>query len=211
MRIQPARPARPTRRWRDANRALATLALAAWAVGCGLPTDGSPRPIPSSDIPEALLEPSSTTTPEAVGNFSVDLWWLDDERLTSRARNVSDFRPSTAIASLLAGVSPEDSPADTSIPSGTELLGSREAGGVLTVNLSEQISGLQGEELKRALAQIVWTATAPAFGINRVKFQVEGSDLPVITDEGTVTEPVNRGDFRSLQPEEPTTTTVATP
>jgi spore germination protein GerM len=188
--------------------ALVTLTLTAWAVGCGLPTDGSPRPISSADIPEALLEPSSTTTPEAIGNFSVDLWWLDEERLTSRPRNVSDFRPSTAITALLAGVTEEDAPARTSIPSGTELLGAEEEGRVLTVNLSEQIANLQGEELKRALAQIVWTATAPAFGINGVRFQVQGDDLPVITDEGTVTEPVNRGDFLSLQPEEPTTTTA---
>jgi hypothetical protein len=196
------------RRWRDSLLALVTLALTAWAMGCGLPTDDDPRPISSADIPDALLEPSSTTTPEAIGNFSVDLWWLDEERLTSRPRNVSDFRPSTAITALLAGVTEEDTPARTSIPSGTELLGAEEDARVLTVNLSEQIANLQGEELKRALAQIVWTATAPAFGINGVRFQVEGDDLPVITDEGTVTEPVNRGDFLSLQPEEPTTTTA---
>jgi hypothetical protein len=196
-------------RWRPAALAVVTLALAGWAVGCGLPTDGSPRPISSGDIPEALLEPSSTTTPEAVGNFSVDLWWLDAERLTSRPRNVSDFRPSTAIAALLTGVTPDDAPADTSIPSGTELLGSRESNGVITLNLSAPIAAIQGEELKRALAQIVWTATTPGFNINGVRFEVDGEDLPVITDEGTVTEPVNRSDFRSLQPEVPTTTTAA--
>jgi Sporulation and spore germination len=197
------------RRWRPVAVALGTLTLAGWSVGCGLPTDRSPRPIDAGDIPEALVEPSSTTTPEAVGNFNVDLWWLDDERLTSRPRNVSDFRPPTAIAALLTGVTPEDAPADTSIPSGTELLDTTESGGVITVNLSGPIAAIQGEELKRALAQIVWTATTPGFNISRVKFELEGEDLPVITDEGTVTEPVNRGDFLSLQPEEPTTTTVA--
>jgi Sporulation and spore germination len=197
------------RRLRTATWTLVALSLAAWSVGCGLPTDNDPRPISSGDIPEELLEPSSTTTPEAVGRFSVDLWWLDDERLTSRPRNVPDLRPETAIAALLTGVTTEDAPADTSIPSGTELLGTREANGEITVNLSEPITTIQGEELKRALAQIVWTATSPGFNISRVKFEVDGEDLPVITDEGTVTEPVNRGDFRSLQPEEPTTTTAA--
>jgi hypothetical protein len=196
---------------------LATLGTVGWLIGCGLPTDASPRPIADADIPEELLEPSSTTTPEAVGRFTIDLWWLDDDRLASRPRNVSDFQPGTAIAALLSGLTPgdgEDGPVDTSIPSGTELLGTSEQSGVLTVDLSDQITDVQGEELKRALAQIVWTATARAFGINRVKFQVEGEDLAVITDEGTVTDPVNRGDFLSLEPEPeqaPTSTTVPSP
>jgi hypothetical protein len=204
-----SRTATRPRRWRDGAWVLAALASATWALGCGLPTDDSPRPIAAGDIPDALLEPSSTTTPETVGLYSVDLWWLDDDdRLTSRPRNVSDFQPGTAIAALLTGPDPtEDGAVTTSIPGGTELLDASEEAGVLTVNLSEQIN-LQGEELKRALAQIVWTATEQAFGINRVKFQVEGEDLAVITDEGTETNPVNRGDFLSLQPEEPTTTTA---
>jgi spore germination protein GerM len=199
-------------RLRVAAWVLTACAGAAWVVGCGLPTDDSPRPIAADDIPDALVEPSSTTTPEAQGNFSVDLWWFDDDdRLTSRPRNVADFQPGTAIESLLTGVSAQDGAVDTSIPGGTELLGTSENSGVLTVNLSGPIADLQGEELKRALAQITWTATEQAFGINRVKFQVEGDDLSVITDEGTVTDPVNRGDFLSLQPEEPTTTTAASP
>ena len=45
---------------------------------------------------------------------------------------------------------------------------------MLTVNLSEQIAAVQGEELKRALAQIVWTATSRP-GIDRVRFQVKGT------------------------------------
>ncbi len=193
-------------RWRTV--AVVAIAVAAGLGGCGLPTDGHPRAIPSNDIPDALLQPSSTTTPESVGRFPADLWWIDDDVLADRTANVNDLQPLTVISALLAGDAPSD--VQTSIPGGTELLDAPERGGMLTLNLSEQIATIQGEELKRALAQIVWTATGFP-NISGVLFQVNGEDLAVITDEGTVTDPVNRGDFRSLQPPEPAPTTTTAP
>jgi hypothetical protein len=186
--------------------AAVALGLAALG-GCGLPTDDEPQAISPGNLPDSLLEPSSTTTPEAVGRFPADLWWIDVDVLADRTQNVPDLQPFTVISTLLAGNTPSD--VQTSIPSGTELLGATEDQGVLTLDLSDEIATIQGEELKRALAQIVWTATEFP-NIDRVQFLVNGEELAVITDEGTVTAPVNRFDFRSLQPPEPTTTSTTT-
>jgi spore germination protein GerM len=176
--------------------------------GCGLPTDDEPRTIPESDIPEELLAPSSTTTPEQPGAFTVTLWWIDDGLLAPRDGNVADFRIETAIAAVLAGPPPGD--VGTSIPAGTTLLGIEEddEDDVLVIDLSEQITGIGSPELDRALAQIVFTATEED-GVEGVQFQVNGEDLPVPTDAGVVSDPVQRNDFGALVPPEATTTTAA--
>jgi hypothetical protein len=185
--------------------AAVVAAVLAVAGACGVPPEDEPRAIPDEQVPDDLLQESPTTVPEAGGPVGVDLWWIDDDGLlTELPGNVADFRPATAIAALLAGA-PDT--VRTSIPAGTELLGTSEEGGTLVVDLSEHINAIQGDELKRALAQIVWTSTEDAT-INGVLFRVDGEDLPAITDEGIQNEPVLRSDFTSLQPApEPTTTT----
>ncbi|MGH9119580.1 MAG: GerMN domain-containing protein [Acidimicrobiales bacterium] len=195
--------------WRRAAPVVVVaLAVVAGLGGCGLPTDDEPRSLAADDIPDSLLAPSSTTTPESLGPYDANLWWIDNDVLVDRPANLPDLQPSTVISALLEGVPPTD--VQTSIPGGTELLAAPEDGGILTVDLSEAIATVQGEELKRALAQIVWTATQFP-NISRVRFQVNGEPLAVITDEGTVTDPVNRGDFLSLQPPEPAPTTTTGP
>lgn len=197
-------------RRRRARSALVAALVAALAVAaCGMPADDVPRVIPPADIPDELLQPSSTTTPEAVGPFRVDLWWINDGLLAERPSNVSDLQPATAITTLLTVGPPSD--VQTSIPPGTELIGTdeNEDRGVLTINLSEQILGIQSPELDRALAQIVFTATEDE-GISGVRFQVNGEDLSVPTDEGIEARPVDRGDFLNLQPPEPSPTTTTT-
>jgi hypothetical protein len=199
-----------TRRAASILLALATLAAVA---GCGLTTDESPRIIDADDVPPEVLAPSSTTLPggsEQGGGFEVSVYWIGEGRLVEGSRRVSDAQVGTALEALL--VTPPtaaDGNVQTSIPSGTELLGTARDGDTLVVNLSPQFTeNIQGEELRRALAQIVYTATDTGV-VRRVQFQVDGDDIAVLTDEGTVTEPVTRRDFASLSPEPPPTTTTS--
>jgi hypothetical protein len=199
-------------RWRAAAPLVTLLALAA-LTGCGLTTEDSPRAIDPSDVPPEVLAPSSTTLPgasEGAGGFEVSVYWIGEGRLVEGARRVSDAQVATALEALLvAPPTAADGNVQTSIPNGTELLSTARDGDTLVVNLSPQFTeNIQGEELRRALAQIVYTATDTGV-VRRVQFRVGGDDIAVLTDEGTVTEPVTRSDFSSLAPEPPPTTTTS--
>ena len=183
------------------------------AAGCGLPNDDGPQAVAADEIPFGLLSPSSSE-PSGQGSTSgpeVDLYFVEGDRLSPVPRQVTDAEPTTILESLLAGKTAEDPAAvETLIPSETALNGVSRDGDTLTVDLNDGITRIQGEPLRRAFAQIVYTLTRPAGGINNVLFLVNGEPVNVVTDNGSESGPVNRQDFVLLRAAGPsgTSTTI---
>ena len=71
---------------------------------------------------------------------------------------------------------------------------------MLTLDLSEEFDTVTGDRLARAVAQIVFTATAiPGGNIARVAFRVEGEARNVNDDDGrSLSDPVSPNDYQEF-------------
>lgn len=191
--------------------AAAVVVLATVATGCGVSANDEPHEIASADLPADLA--ASTTTPTISGQSPttapVTIYFLVLQdgvtRLRGVTREVEDAsRPRDRLAALLTPPSAEEQAAGllTSIPADTILLDSElvEADDELVVDLSRSLFDVQGEELRNAFAQLVWTATE-LDGVRRVRFLVDGEtfrapDAAGIEQPGAVT----RLDYSILAP-----------
>jgi spore germination protein GerM len=191
-----------------------TLALAALAVGCGLSPDNEPHAIAPGNLPPGLLDPNpgtSTTLTGSPATTAVPVFFLvrvgDETRLTEVEREVADASSAAArVGALLTQPTADETDAGitTAIPADLILLDEPildEDERTLTVNLSDELNRLEGAELTRAVAQIVYTATE-LDDVAQVRFLVEGEEIPVPDDEGVeTTGPVGQADYRSLDPD----------
>ena len=179
--------------------------LAGLLVGCGVPAEETPRDLAADNVQFDLLAPSSssstsTTAPASAGR-TVEVFLLRNERLAARDRQLaSDREPADVIATLLEGATDDERRIGfgTAIPDGTELLGARLDGDILTLNLSEELNAVQGELQMIAIAQIVFTATELKT-VAGVRFQIEGDAVQVPRGDGTATSsPLRRSDYPEL-------------
>lgn len=208
----------PAARVRAARvRAALCLAVAAvvGVVGCGLGDDAVPRAVPAERVPFGLLEPSSTTPSESAspGDESVEVYFVRDERLVAVDRDLEEATPVAVLTALLEGETSDD-PAGiaTLIPAGTGFATPPvvQQDGTLVVDLTGGITNIQGDELRTAFAQLVWTATGNP-DVDQVRFLFDGDpNVEVLTDQGALADPVDRSDFNSLRPE-PLPTTPSEP
>jgi spore germination protein GerM len=196
------------------RRLLVTLlVLLAAATGCGLDEDGSPQAIAPENLPPDLLDPdagTSTTLAGAPGTESISVFLLrgvDGEvRLAEVERTVADrVDPGDRLAALFAPPSEEEA-ADglvTSIPADTTLRAMPvldEASNELTIDLSNEFLSIEGPELAKAFAQIVWTVTE-LDGVEQVRFLVDGVTISALDADGAEQNgPVDKGDYRPLGP-----------
>ncbi|OWY60727.1 hypothetical protein B7486_67630, partial [cyanobacterium TDX16] len=68
---------------------VAVLGLATVLVACGIESDSSPRELAEDDLPEALQETTTTTTPDgSAPTRTVELWFLSNELLALAPREV---------------------------------------------------------------------------------------------------------------------------
>lgn len=197
------------------------MARPAWVVmvllgllGCAVPEDDEPRDLDLSSVPFSLLATSTTTTTEAqepsVAQADVSVYLVDNDdadQLVEVTRTVSaPASVRVALAELLSG------PTGTELSNGltsaisrsTALLGvDGPQGGVVTVNLSDDVSSIGGQSQRMALAQVVFTATA-APGVEGVLFAFEGQPSQVPDGQGQSTaEPLDRADFATFDPTAP--------
>jgi len=188
------------------RRALLVGMLAALSA-CALPDDDKPRLVAAEDAPIDLSPPSSAPGGGTSGDESVNVFFIDSEtqKLEVRVRRVDVETPQAGIEALLEGLMPSEQDAlDTAIPEDTRLrIGPVLDGNVLVVDLTPALPGgiqsVLGTTQLQAFAQLVQTVTAFS-GVQSVRFLVEGEVIPVPTDNGPVTEPVTREDYRSLAP-----------
>lgn len=180
------------------------LGLAALTVACGVPEDDHPQELSSEEVPFGLLTtPTTTSVPETPPDArSAILFFLEaPDRLASLTRELESSRPSTVLETLVSTTSADlESGFTTAIPPGTEVLDVDVDDQVLTIDLSEEFSSIQGEGAIAAVAQIVFTATELP-GVHSVAFQVEGEDIQVSDQTGAQQdEPVTRFDYATLSP-----------
>jgi spore germination protein GerM len=194
---------RPARRLATFGACLA-CGFALW--GCGVPDDGAPRAITESALPAEIVDPPTTTsTTTDVATSVIEMFLVDDSILAAVQREViQPVEPTAVLEQLLVGPS-EDERAEgltTQLSSGWELRGADLAGRTLVIDLgSETIEVLEGQSQRQAIAQLVLTATSLA-GIDDVLIQIDGNPRPLPTDDGEAdgATPVDRDDYRSLEP-----------
>ncbi len=192
----------------------AVLVVAIALAGCGLSANREPQAIAPENLPPDLLDPnpgSSTTLPPSAGTTSVDVYFLaadgDGERLSPVPREVRDLSmPGQRLTALFSQPSEEEITAGliTSIPADTTVIDIERTGidGIeAVVELSNDLFSIEGEELAKAFAQIVWTVTEPGGGIRQVRFIVDGVEIRAPDARGNPLEgAVSRVDYAALSP-----------
>lgn len=195
------------------RRLLLHVALAAGALaGCGISADDEPAAIAPDNLPPDLLDPnptSSTTLPPGE-TVPVTVYLIGESgegpRLVAVRREVSD--PSVAGQRLRAVIDAQPSREEQDegltnpIPEDVELLGAvldRETG-QLVVDLSPDFFDFEGEAVINAFAQMVFSA-AELDGVRTLSFEVAGEPIPATDGDGSQTNAVDTGDYRSLRPE----------
>jgi spore germination protein GerM len=190
--------------WRSVAAVVAVLVAAA----CTVPTDEEPIALSSSIVPDTTT--TTTTTPPDSNARPVVVWFLAVNDGTTTLRDVPrTIEVGTGVQGVLTNLfsqRPSDErPAEvgltTAIPDSAELLSATpnaDDSSVLTVNVRGLFGdvGIQGVELRNALAQIVWTATNPTTGISRVEFTQEGEPRDALVDDlESTADPVQRRDY----------------
>ncbi len=191
---------------RDLFRILAGAAGAVAFAGCGIPVDDQPRDIPPGDRPGATERPIEPTAPaDALGP---QVYFLSaprsggTERLQPASRTVSPTLPAV-LQALLAGPSAEEQArrVRTAVPSGTRVLGTRIAeNGTATIDLDRAFDQSQGDAQRKAVAQVVFTATGVE-GVEAVQLLVEGRPREWPRGDGFFQrEPLTRSAYPDLDP-----------
>lgn len=157
------------------------------ASGCGIPRDSEPRKVAVDG--DRLGPTSSASVPTGEADVFVYFPFEGEKlmRVSRKAENDSD--PEFPLRHLLIGPTPDERERklSTSIPSGTELLGTERDGDKLIINLTKGIDGIQGKNQITAFAQMVFTATSvKGEQVVRVQFRVEGKDRLALTDDGSL-------------------------
>jgi spore germination protein GerM len=188
--------------------------VALGVVGCGIPTDDSPRAISRENVPDEVADDTTESTPSqsTVGAPIYLVQSPDNPRLVSVERRVpagsspaAGPDPAAVLETLLtATANPEEQtdgitnliPQDTRLASQPEL-----ARGTLVVDLTPEIFAVQGENQRAAFGQIVCTANL-LDGVHFVRFLVQGEPTEVQVDSGATGGPVTcADDYERLQPE----------
>lgn len=171
-----------------APRWLALLGLVSLlsSTGCGVSNDSRPRSLP--DDARALLRVSDTTSAaKPAFGTQATLYFLRDNHLVATTRKVAVVPTVDAVFRLLfAGPSEDErrgSELTSAIPNDVTLRqATKDAAGLLTVDLGPEVATTGGNAAKAAYAQMV--LTAKALGIDRVRFSVDGTATAAPTDEG---------------------------
>lgn len=178
-------------RWRSAIVVLPALLLAACG---GIPADEDPTVLAGDQLPPELAE--STTSTVAAGNLDVTVFLIDapegeDDQLGLCATRVDAFaataRQALAALEALIELVPTESVTCPSryinaIPPDLVLRSASMDDRILVLDLAN-LSEIQGVAARRAIAQIVFTATDLP-GIDGVRFRENGKDVAVNVSEG---------------------------
>lgn len=185
---------------------LAGLVLGLVAAGCGIPLSSSPRHLPSSALPAALIE-RQQVAPNNNGTSKGQTIYIylvaSSGDLVQVARTVSPpATPQEVLYALEAGpFSTEYHDGYESAVSGSSHLVAEGPvrSGTLKVRLDRQYSQLSGETPVEELAQIVWSLTASNLGVKQVQFVSSTGPVPVEIDTGVfVNRPVKPADYLSF-------------
>lgn len=191
-----------------ARRTLVTAALVlATVTACTVSTNDEPLAV-GTGFDELLTTTTSTTTtsapPSATRRASVYFLQIIDGSvgLAPLVRSVPVGADITQVLGALFTQRPDpdlitEASLETAIPESAELLSAEmaPASAVLVVNVRGLFGDIQGNSLRNALAQIVWTATQVS-DVSGVRFLNDGVSVPAIAGNGdTVIDPVDRSNY----------------
>lgn len=187
--VRPRRAARMLR--------MVLVVLLGVSAACGIPADDAPRSISEDKAPGTMGTGPEVTTDGQTLRAELYFTRFDGRRdnLVPIKRRVptggssSTPTPATVLEALLAGVAEDESALNvvTKIPADTGLASQpRLDGGILTVDLTEAINGVQGDGARLAYGQMVCTVAA-LDEVESVLFTVEGEPVPPPTGDGDTT------------------------
>jgi hypothetical protein len=182
------------------KRWLLVMLVSAMTSACAGAETGQSPPQPTSsptaESPSPSPSPEPTASPSPTRRVTLELWFAEDGKLFPTKRTAA-FQPAVArlaLAALLRGPSSRERRAglESAVPEDAAVKSVALANGVATVDLSRGISGTSGEEeLRLALAQIVYTVTQFR-SVKGVRIEIEGTSIGSRT--------LTRRTFRSLLP-----------
>jgi hypothetical protein len=133
-----------------------------------------------------------------VGRLTTVLYFVREGALVPLEQELPDRSPATLLTTL---AQPPDAGADsglsTSLPAGTELLGTTRSGDLLTVDLSSEFDNVVGLSRQQAIGQMVLTVTQQG-AVQRLEFQVDGETITVSSPLQGDTTVVDACDFADL-------------
>ena len=184
------------------------VALAS-AAGCGLSVDALPQPIPSDEVPPAILVPTSTVVnPGQHGGMipfsGVYFIAPDGTQLVKTTQWVHPkITPQKLLDTLDSGPSSAefDEGIQSALPPNASLLSGGVTNGVLAVYLDVSYESLFANQEGLYFAQIVWTATSLP-EIKSLVFYFNNAAVSPVTGNGAIATAylVDRCDYQELAP-----------
>jgi spore germination protein GerM len=195
-------------RARNRTGGLAALLLVTASAACGVPTGGAPDPIAASDVPYGLAEavPSTSAAPTTPAQPDQPRVYLlaEDGALVPQGRSLADGalrdRLDELLDDLAAGPTADEltDRLSTALRPEISLTVEDLSGGTVTIDLGGTAEAPSGQESRRAVAQIVLTATSlpgvDAVLLNRTGQRVE----PPLPSGELSARPLTADDYASL-------------
>ena len=184
------------------------LAVVLVLGGCGVPAGGEPRAIPSSEVPYGLADPrpspSAAVPSDPVADPARIFLLAADNRLEPRDRDAEGGSGQERLRSLLAALAAGPSAAErdqqlsTALPPDVRLTVTELSEGTATVDIQAPAEAPSGWTSRRAVAQIVLTATSVP-GVDAVALTFSGDRVEAPVPSGELTsEPLTAADVAEL-------------
>lgn len=188
------------------RRVLAAVVATVVLAACGVSGEDDAHRVSGEAVPFDLLAPPTTaapttTTTSTPNTTTVQLYFIVGEGLVELER---ELLPPVSAPRLLAelGMGPTEREGRqgivTYLPEGSGVDGVTVTGGIASVSLGEEFLGVAPEDLRLALAQLVFTLTGRP-GVGRVTFKLNGEPIDVPRGDGTLTsDSVSRDSYESI-------------
>jgi spore germination protein GerM len=192
------------RRTRPLVAGIVLAALAASLAACGIPVDSQPHDITDRRSPTSVASAVSSTVAQ---NVRAKVFFIATATAGRPDRLQTTLRPAevslpSVIKELLKGPTADEAKAVlTAIPMETQLTSATlSADGVAEINLNDTFFNAKGDQLVRAVAQLVYTASAVP-SVTQVRILVNGTprDWPR-ADGSRVSKALTVADFAELSP-----------
>lgn len=157
------------------RRILLAFAVVGVLAACGIQNDDGPRDVPAGQQVELGVDTEHGAGATA-GASRIYLLAPGAGELAPVARDV-DETPEALLSALFEGPNATEFDAQyrTAIPTGTTLNSAVLRGGVLRVDVSDELLALSGDTLVQAIAQIVFTGSQ-VDGVRSVAITVDGAE-----------------------------------
>ncbi len=183
--------------------ALLLLVFFLFSAACGIPEDRQPNTITS---PISIREGSQPESPASEENRKETIYLFDENNQLAPVQReipVKDLRVTDLINELVGDLTELERNAvlSTAVPVGLSLSGVEQDNDIATINFNAGgLEVLEGEELTKALAQIVWTLTETG-SLSEIRISIEGDMKTWPTPDGGDQQLLRRIQFISYAPE----------